>query len=178
MAKRTTVKRIRHNGGLKGLKRRLDDASNVVAVAGILGPKGQTERGGLTTAQIGALHEYGYTFTSAAGNRISVPARSFVRLPIREAGPRLKKMLARGAAKVAGGSEAAAELEKVALFAQGVMQKAISKGLAPPLAESTIARRKGPRRGHSGPRVIKPLLDTGQLRSAITSAVRWKRGSR
>lgn len=177
MAKKSGVRRIKHNGGLKALVKRIDAAGDLVAAAGVMGPKGQAPHGGLTNAQVGALHEYGFSFTAANGRRITVPARSFIRVPIRNARPEIKRALQRGAAIVVrGDADARQALEPVALKMQGTMQKAMSAGLEPQLAESTIERRKKPRKGHKGPRVIKPLIDTGQLRSSITSTVR-RRGS-
>lgn len=54
---------------------------------------------------------------------------------------------------------------------QNKMRAKITDGLAPPLAERTLAGRRA--RGRSGE---KPLLDTGQLRRALTYVlrkVRW-----
>lgn len=174
MGTATKIKRVRRQGGLVALASRLQEASQYEVLAGVRGVRGQAPHAngdGLTVAEIGALHEYGYTFTASDGSKHTVPARSFVRAPIRAAEAEIEAALAKAGQQVVQGMEPKRALGAVALRVQGIMQKAVADGLSPPLAESTVARRKGPRAGHSGPRVIKPLIDTGQLRAAITAEV-------
>lgn len=175
------IKRVKRQGGLVALASRLDTASQYEVLAGVRGTRGQAPHangGGLTVAEIGALHEYGFSFTAADGSTHSVPARSFVRAPIRAARADIDAALVKAGQAVAQGADPKRALAPVALRVQGLMQRAIADGIAPPLAESTEARRKGPRAGHTGPRVFTPLIDTGQLRAAITAEVVPRKKSR
>lgn len=152
-------------GGLKGLRQRVEAANRVEVVAGIVGPNASKVHGdsGFTMAALGTAHEFGFSTDTT-----TVPARSFVRAPVRSNQARIQQALAKAGRKVMEGGDPARELGRVGLLAEGIMKKAMSDGIPPPLAESTIARRKS--------NSTKPLVDTGQLRGAITSVVRRKGG--
>lgn len=116
-----------------------------------------------TVVEIAAIHEFG----------LGVPERSFVRAYIDENEGRIRQMLLalmRGAIERALTQGRAGKIDdtarrgvlsKLGMKMVGEIQQRISRGIAPALAESTIARK-----GSS-----TPLIDTGQLRSSITFAI-------
>jgi hypothetical protein len=120
------------------------------------------EKAVATNALLGYVHEYG----SPAKN---IPARPFLHPGIANARADIEvHMKKAGQLALAGKSdEIGQELEKVGLIAQVSVQKKITDGPFEPLKPATLAARR--RRGRTGDR---PLLDTGQLRRAITYVVR------
>lgn len=110
---------------------------------------------GLTVLDVATFHEFG----------LGVPERSFLRGYVDENKARIRGMIKSLATMVQQGKlDQDTALEKLGLTIVGEIQKRIAKGIPPPNAESTIARK-----GSS-----TPLIDTGQLRSSITHKVRGK----
>lgn len=110
--------------------------------------------GKLSLLEVAIIHEFG------AG---PVPARSFIRATLDEKRAEILKLQVALAQQVLLGKltpeQALAQLgAKVAAMCQA----RIVAGIAPPLAESTLRRKKGK---------TTPLILTGQLRSSITYAV-------
>lgn len=106
-----------------------------------------------TLVEVAAVHEFGSEH---------VPQRSFLRATIDSKGAELKRLLNVVATNAFQGKTTLKQgLGQVGAKAAAWVQRAIAQGVPPPLAESTIARK-----GSS-----KPLIDTGQLRSAITHRV-------
>lgn len=104
----------------------------------------------LSLLEVAAVHEFG------AGH---VPARSFIRATIDAHKNDIEaeiKNLARGV--VSGRIDARQALDMLGQKVAGWCQARIAAGIAPPLKPATIARK-----GSS-----TPLINTGQLRSAIT----------
>jgi len=118
---------------------------------GVHAPEGaQQHSDGPTVLQIAEWNEFG----------LGVPQRSFVRAWFDEQKGDVHLTLRdqlRGATR--RGDALQTSLNRVALFAQGRMQKRIADGIEPENAPSTIARK-----GSS-----KPLIDKGILRAAITA---------
>ncbi len=115
--------------------------------------------GDATLAQIAAFNEFG----------MGVPERSFIRSTL-DAGARkynaiMKKV---GDAAVAGKITVETGAMLVGTVVEGDVKQAISNGIPPPNAESTIAAK-----GSS-----TPLINEGQLRGAITADVKFKLGGR
>ena len=105
-----------------------------------------------TLLEVAAIHEFGGK---------TVPQRSFIRATIDEKRAEILRLQVALAKQVVLGrltpDQALAQLgAKVA----GMIQARIAAGIAPPNAESTIRKKKS----------SKPLINTGQLRSAVT----WK----
>lgn len=101
----------------------------------------------------------------------NIPARPFLIPGVRsikdQAIPRLKKA---GAAALSGDSKQVTKsLIGVGIMGQSAVQKKITEGPFDPLAERTLKAREA--RGRTG---TKPLLDTGQLRQAITFVLQDK----
>lgn len=145
--------RVKDRGAAKLTKdlKRFQKTQPVVRV-GVLGSKAAEDHGGVTTAFIAAAHELG------AG----VPRRSWLVDGINENRARIRKMwdYALGAAPK-GPVILRRQLAVFGALVVGVLQERIAAGILPPLDPRTI-RRKGS---------SVPLIDTGQLRTAITHEV-------
>lgn len=122
---------------------------------GILGSKAaETHEGSaMTIAQIAEIHELG----------LGVPERSFLRAWVEANEQQIENDMRAATKKILLGKLTADQAAKIlgARFAAGVQAFISSGRVQPPLEQSTIDRK-----GSS-----IPLIDTGQLRSAITFAV-------
>jgi len=91
-----------------------------------------------------------------------MPARKWLSGYVDKNRVRIQKMLRVGAEAIIKGTETPESFfQKLGLQAVGEIQKRISDGIAPPNALLTIAQKKS----------SKPLIDTGQWRGNIASAV-------
>jgi hypothetical protein len=108
---------------------------------------------GLTLGELADFHEFG----------IGVPRRSFLRDWVDSAEPETRRQVLNLALRLVRGefNSFAEALEQYGVWAVGQVQARIATNIPPPLAESTI-RRKGS---------SVALIDTGQLRSAISYKV-------
>jgi hypothetical protein len=115
-----------------------------------------------TNALIGYVMEYG----SPAKN---IPPRPFLHPGIMNARMDIEKHMKKAGQLALHGKkdEIDQELEKIGLIAQVSVQKKIVEGPFEPLKAATLAARR--RRGRTG---ISPLLDTGQLRRAISYVIK------
>lgn len=121
---------------------------------GVLANKGGgANHGGISMAELAAIHEYG---SPAAG----VPERSFIRRTFAAKEDDVAKMAARLAAGVFSGQMSATRaLEILGAFGATEVKKTITEGagVPPPNAPSTIAKKGSSR----------PLVDTGRLLGSI-----------
>lgn len=119
-------------------------------------------QGPINNAALGYIQEFG-------SPEANIPARPFLVPGVRNAtGPitdRLK-IAAQAALRGADASALDRQLHAIGITARDAVQQEITDGQFVPLAPSTIANRR--RRGRTGD---KPLIDTGQLRQAITYVV-------
>ena len=123
-----------------------------VGVLGEAGGAAAHSQGENTVAQIAEFHELG----------LGVPRRSWLRGWIDANESQIASMVERLWAPVFGGERTHDQaLKLLGVWIQGEIQKNIANGIAPPLADSTIAAK-----GSS-----TPLIDTGQLRSSIAHRV-------
>lgn len=164
MPRSGTTITITDKGAARSAKQ-LFGANKASVKIGVFGEKGEQEaEGGLTMAEIAAVHEFGYP-------EGGIPERSFLRSAfdanegeIAEALTKLCKSLLhkavmRGDGKGVTQGEMLQLLNKLGLYVVGIVQKRIGNGdITPELSEKTIARK-----GSS-----VPLIDTGQLRSSIS----------
>lgn len=112
----------------------------------------------LSVAEIGTIHEFGTK---------RIPQRSFLRRTLDR--NRVAYNAALSGAVYISITDAAKQrpdvtlsnFKKLGMRIVGEIQREIARGIPPPLAESTIARK-----GSS-----KPLIDTGQLRRSITYVI-------
>lgn len=110
---------------------------------------------GTPLAVIAAVQEFG----SANGQ---VPERSFLRVPLRAGQDRFQQIFRQLLPQVNSGELTMFQvLSQVGAAAAATSQEAISQGIAPPNAPSTIERK-----GSS-----TPLVDTGRLRQSITYVI-------
>jgi len=116
-------------------------------------------------AEIGYIQETG----SPANN---LPARPFLAPGVEDALPKAEKQLERGAQGALNGHIDAGDkaMHAAGLIAQSSVRAKIQSNIPPPLAPSTLADRR--RRGRTG---TIPLIDTGQLRNAVTYVIRKKK---
>jgi hypothetical protein len=134
-----------------------------VVLVGFLGPTAERGDGPLNNPTLAYIHEHG----SPAAN---IPARPFLGPGVERAVPQLSSLLTAGARRALAGDPGAANqaLQRVGVVAVGEVQSYMSSGDFAPLQPETI-RRKGSSR---------PLIDTGQLRQAVTYSVRPRKATR
>lgn len=121
--------------------------------------------GELNNATRGFVHEYG-------APEQNIPARPFLMPGIRDAEEAIVKQLRAGAKKTLTGDLSAANAALVGAglkAVEGVVEK-ITNGPFVPLAPMTLEKRKA--RGHLGE---SPLIDFGEMRRAVTYAIRRSR---
>lgn len=149
---------------LKTLIDAIDELSNRRVMVGIpaSGDERQGEREGIGNAALGYIHENG---APEAG----IPPRPFLVPGVRSVQREIERGMKRAGAAALEGSVIGmeTELHRVGLMASAAVKRKITEGPFVPLAPSTIAGRV--RRGRTG---IKPLIDTGQLRNAVTYVIR------
>jgi len=137
---------------LKQIRERMTGSGGVYV--GVPAAAGNYEDGD-KIATIAAVQEFG----SADGR---IPERSFLRVPLRANVETYRKIVARGLADVAEGNASLYQiLSQLGARAAADSQEAISAGIQPANAESTVERK-----GSS-----KPLVDTGRLRQSITYVI-------
>lgn len=123
---------------------------------GILSDAPKKEREGATgkysLLEVAAVHEFG-------APRAGIPARSFIRATIDERTEDIARLERVMLAKVvAGDIELKPALDAVGAKVAGWIQQRIAAGIDPPLSPATVAKKKS----------STPLVDTGQLRSAVS----------
>lgn len=136
-------------------------------LVGIPASKATREEGDaepINNAQLGHIHEYG----APASN---IPARPFLIPGVARAQESINGHLQKAAKAAMDGNEEKVdvELNATGLVAQAGARYEINNGDLAPLSDRTLAERR--KRGRTG---IKPLIDTGQLRNAITYVIREK----
>jgi hypothetical protein len=146
--------------GWAGIKRAIDlyKKQNAHVKVGVLddGGKGSEDHGGLSTAELAAVHEFG----TEDGH---IPARSFVGATFDANRDRYQDDLSKCLVSVLNGKITLEQAFNVmgARMANDIKRAVTSgAGIAPPLAESTIRMRE-----HGGTR---PLVDTARMIGAIT----------
>lgn len=154
------VRIVQKDRGLRELVKRIYDVGKPVIKVGVLDKDGgepKTEHDGtagdVTLADVATWMEFGTE---------KIPARSFIRAWFDENEERVGKMLHVMLRSVIEGKRTREQaLELLGQKFAAEIQARIASGIDPPLAESTIKRK-----GSS-----TPLIDTGQLRSAISYEV-------
>lgn len=131
---------------LEAIKRRVAERNSVKV--GI--PAGSGDHDGTPLVVIGAVHEFG------SGH---IPERSFLRVPLRANQDLWSQILRNGLPAVLRNEITSLQLmDQLGSRAAAASQEAISRGINPPNAPSTIQRK-----GSS-----TPLVDTGRLLQSIT----------
>lgn len=141
--------------GYNALLKRMGKKGPTKVTVGIHEAEGSEAHGDseLSTAEVGAIHELG----------LGVDQRSFVGGWVDENEGAIEGELRQlGEAVIDGRLQSPAQaMERFGLHAVGGMQKRIADGIEPELADATVAAK-----GSS-----TPLIDSGQMRSAITHKV-------
>lgn len=130
-------------------------ASGRVVDVGIIGNEASALHSDstLTVAAVAAFHELG----------LGVPRRSFIRDTIDQNRVDITKTMRLLNERVARGSLTTDQaLGQLGAMLVGMIQLRMASGIAPELAPATIAAKGS----------TTPLIDTGQLRSSVTSKVR------
>lgn len=136
-------------------------------LVGIPASKAEREEGNtepINNAQLGYIHEYG----APASN---IPARPFLIPGVARAQESINNHLQKAAKAAMSGNDEKVdtELNATGLIAQAGARNEINNGDFEALSPVTLAARR--KRGRTGD---KPLIDTGQLRNAITYVIRKK----
>lgn len=127
---------------------------------------GKVYKNGMTIFRIGAVHEFGAVISNPRSGTITIPMRSFLRVPFLTKKAEIADAIAKGFQAVADGKQTAAR----ALGIVGIVAENISKGAFttkgygewPDIKKST-KKKKGS---------SQVLIDSGILRGSITSVVR------
>ncbi len=144
------------------------------------------EEPGLTNASIAYIQDRG-------APEANIPARPFMIPGVEAAAEQISSRMfavARKAAKPDGDVvEVEDGLSRAGIAAVSAIRKRINEGIPPPLSDRTVAARAA--RGRKGAMwemawraagappgvdLAKPLVDTGQLRNAVTYVIRSKKG--
>lgn len=162
----------------------IQELANKQVLVGIPASKAERQEGDeepINNAQLGYIHEYG-------SPKANIPARPFLNPGIARAQESINNHLKKAAkAAMDGNAEKVdVELNATGLIAQAGARNEISSGEFAPLSMETIKARA--RRGRKGAQkfleqiqigppesgLVKPLIDTGQLRNSITYVIREK----
>lgn len=117
---------------------------------------------GTPIAYVAAIQEFGHG---------PIPPRPFMRPAEQQNAAKWQKGIAAGVKAALNGSITIEHaLEQVGMVAAGDVRKAIKAVTAPPLADSTVSARQRRLKGKKSAST-KPLVDSGQMIQAVTSAV-------
>jgi len=160
-AKRVKVLLDNTSKVLKGL----GELAETRVMAGIPAEKGVRSEGDtspINNAQLMYIHENG-------APEANIPARPVVVPGVKSVQGAITKGLAKAGTQAMAGdlNGMRKSFNAVGIIAQNAMRKRISEGPFEPLSERTLAARRA--RGRTGD---KPLIDTGQLRRALSYVVR------
>ena len=150
--------RTEHNGGLKGFLERFKEIGKPKVYIGVPASKNGMHEGGINMATLLAIHVLG------APSR-GIPQRDPLRPPLIANAQRYTDLMAQGIKNaLADGTDPNVVYEKIGIVAVNDVNDYFVNGSFKPLDQKTIDRK-----GSS-----KPLIDTEELRGAITYEVRNK----
>jgi hypothetical protein len=158
------IKRLSGHDVLVGIPETKADRYEDLKAARQVAKAGGLPLPGVNNAMIGYFHEMG-------APRANIPARPFLVPGIVDATPRLVTQMRAGVEAALKGDSAGLDhrMHSAGMIAQNSVRAKINSGLPPPLSDRTIRARLA--RGRTG---TVPLIDTGQLRNAITYVIRPK----
>lgn len=167
------------------LRRAMQLLTKQEVMVGIPADNGQRSgdlEGPVTNAQLGYIHEHGSPARNIPPRPFLVPGIQVARDPIvdqlRDAGKQALDGNAGGVSRA---------LDKAGLIAQNSVRARFVDNDWPALAESTLGKRPAAERDKSGKvrrrkksrrerGAVNPLIDTGQMRKAVTYVVRKRTG--
>lgn len=168
MSKKVTMT-VESKGDYETLLRALDNITRQEVLVGIPEEADPPRKDGeqINNAALAFIHDNG-----SPGQNI--PARPFFDPGIQDVKPQLiERLKAVAKASLAGNASSVTKgLIAVGMVAVSGVRNRLNTGPFVPLAPATIRARKA--RGRTG---IKPLVDTGQLRNAITYVLRKVTGA-
>lgn len=150
-----------HMNAWEELKERNAKAKGAQVRVGVFSGE-KHEGSALSLVELAAIHEFG----SPAAN---IPERSFIRRTLDAKHDEIQKLLKQSAkAVVHGKTSLGRALNILGQWAVREIKRTITRGpgIPPPLKPATIARKTV-----NGKRGERPLVDTGQLKNAITHVV-------
>lgn len=148
-------------GYRKLFQRALKNDPHVVTI-GVQGEDASTDHGGISNARLAGVHEFGAQIDTGRAI-VNIPERSFLRSTITEHRATYTEIARKLAQRVlAGAFDIPTALGLLGEKISSDVKRKIEKGIDPPNAASTIARK--------GSNV--PLIDTAQMKNAITYQVR------
>ena len=142
------------------------------------------EASGITNAALGYIHDTGMP-------EQNIPARPFMDPGIRDNREKIADALvavAKSGLRKGGAHQALKGLHRVGIVASTGLKRKLNEGIPPPLADSTLQDRA--RRGRKGAvkelarrargevastEFAKPLIDTAQLRNALSYVIRKRK---
>lgn len=144
---------------LKEVMKRSKQLNHLQLVVGIPSDENsRDESTGITNAELGAIHEFGVP-------EKNIPERSSMRSTASEESQNLGRLAKIQISECLKGEISAHDtFATVGVYLQGKIVDKITDGDFEPNTEATVKRKKS----------SKPLIDTGQLRGAITYEVREK----
>lgn len=150
--------------GAERLRLLLAGVSNKVGKVGFF-PASKYEDG-TPVAYVATIQEFGYP-------EGGIPPRPFMRTTVEAKQAEWKGIATQGAqAMLRGETTGDKVLEVIGLKAAGDIRRTISQITTPALAPETVAARRNARADkHTIGNLTKPLVDTGTLINAVTSAV-------
>jgi len=114
---------------------------------------GPVDENGVSIAEYAAYNDLG---TNRA------PSRPFMRNSAEKHGDDYNKIAAQAIRDIMNGGTAQAALEKLGVFAKGIVQEEITDGVYEPNSEATIMAKGSD----------KPLIDTGTMRNSVNYEIR------
>lgn len=130
-------------------------------MAGVPANKG-TRSDPINNAALMYIHENGAPEANIPARPVIAPAIASITGTVEKNMERAGKLALRG--DIPGMTKV---YHSTGIVAQNALRKQITSGTFAPLAESTLAKRRA--KGHSS---VKPLIETGQLRRALTYVIR------
>lgn len=151
---------IRRTGNASAIKKVLEELGRKEIKVGFFESAKYTD--GTPIAYVAAIQEFGHG---------PIPPRPFMRPAEQQNAAKWQKGIAAGVKAALNGSITIEyALEQVGMVAAGDVRKAIKAVTAPPLADSTVSARQRRLKGKKSA-ITKPLVDSGQMIQAVTSAV-------
>lgn len=149
---------------LRDFQKAVEYLASMEVVAGIPDIKADRHKQNepLNNAQILYIHDNG-------SPSMNIPPRPVLEPGIQLAQAKINALLVKAGDSALAGKNPEKLLHAVGVAAQNGLRKRITQGPFVPLAKSTLKARK--RRGRTGSR---PLVDTGELRNALSYVVRKK----
>lgn len=146
--------------GFRKLMKKFNDMNEYTVAVGLFPESGYEPGTEITTAQVGAVHEFG----SKDG---TIPQRSFIRGTVSEMASQITEMQGEHLTYVLAGTITYQNaLKRIGMTVKQRIQSRIREGISPANKPATIAAKRGK---------TTPLINTGHMLNSITYKVRMQR---